>query len=104
MDDSLDSLVLVTIICMTAATYFTRAGGLFIISRITPSPRVRAFLSHVPASILVAIIIPTLVSKGLAEVIAASMAALAAVLTRNLIISMLAGLVTVSLLRNFIFI
>ncbi|MFP4083637.1 MAG: AzlD family protein [Desulfonatronovibrio sp.] len=104
MTDSQDLLVLVTIICMTAATYFTRAGGLFIVSRITPSPRVRAFLNHVPASILVAIIVPTLAGKGPAEIIAASMAALAAVFTRNLIISLLAGLVTVSLLRNFIFI
>jgi uncharacterized membrane protein len=103
MSESQNLTVLLTLAFMAAATYFTRAGGLFIVSRITPSPRFRAFLTHMPSSILVAIIVPTLIGKGPSELIAATMAGLAAILTRNLIISLLSGLIAVSLLRNFVF-
>jgi|GEM_PF-2040464 len=104
MSESQNLTVLLTLTLMAAATYFTRAGGLFIVSRITPSPRFRAFLTHMPSSILVAIIVPTLIGKGPSELIAATMAGLAAILTRNLIISLLSGLIAVSLLRNFVFV
>jgi uncharacterized membrane protein len=103
MPDSQGLVFLLAILGMAAVTYFTRAGGLFVVSRISPSPRLKAFLAHMPSSILVAIIVPTLVGKGPSELIAASVAALAAVFTRNLIISLLSGLITVSLLRNFVF-
>jgi branched-subunit amino acid transport protein len=52
----------------------------------------------------VAIIVPTLIGKGPSELSAATMAGLAAILTRNLIISLLSGLIAVSLLRNFVFV
>lgn len=104
MSDSHNLIVLLTLALMAAATYFTRAGGLFIVSRITPSPRFRAFLTHMPSSILVAIIVPTLIGKGPSELIAATMSGLAAILTRNLIISLLSGLIVVSVLRNFVFV
>lgn len=104
MLDNQGLIFLITIFCMAGATYFTRAGGLFVVSRISPSPRFRAFLSHMPSSILVAIIVPTLVGKGPSELIAAFVAALAAVFTRNLIVSLLSGLITISILRNFVFI
>ncbi|WP_045211297.1 AzlD family protein [Desulfonatronovibrio magnus] len=96
-------LIYVTIFAMALVTYITRSGGLFIVSRISPSPRVRAFLQHMPSSILVAIIIPTLAGKGPSELLAAAAAALAAILTRNLIVSIISGLLAVSILRNFVF-
>lgn len=103
MDDNSFLLILAVISCMAVATYFTRAGGLFIVSRINPTPRFRAFLDHVPSSILVAIIVPTLVGKGPSELVAASITVTAAVITRNIIVSLLCGLVSVSLLRQFVF-
>jgi len=103
MPDHHGLVVLIAIAGMAGATYLTRAGGLFIVSRINPSPRFRAFLSHMPSSILVAIIVPSLAGEGYAEFIAATAAGLAAILTRNLIVSLLSGLITVSLLRNFVF-
>ncbi len=104
MPDNQSLLVFITIFCMAGATYFTRAGGLFIVSRINPSPRFRAFLAHMPSSILVAIIVPNLMGEGASELMAAIIAGLVAVLTRNLILSLLSGLLAVSLLRNFVFI
>ncbi len=103
MPESSYLIIFFTILGMAGVTYFTRVAGLLIISRINPSPRLRAFLDHVPSSILVAIIVPTLADKGPAELSAAVLAALTAIFTRNLIASLLSGLITVSLLRHFIF-
>jgi len=103
MLENLDLLFAVTILLMTLVTYFTRAGGLFVVSRLTPTPRVRAFLNHVPASILVAIIVPSLADKGPAEFISAAVTVAAAACTRNLLLSLLAGLLCVSALRAFVF-
>ncbi len=104
MSDSLELLVIITIVCMAAVTYLTRAGGLFIVSRINPSPGIRAFLTHMPSSILVAIIVPSLAGKGPSEMIAAGVTAIMAVCTRNLVLSLAAGLLTVSLLRHYLFV
>ncbi|WP_028574438.1 AzlD family protein [Desulfonatronovibrio hydrogenovorans] len=103
MPDYSGWIAIAAIIGMAMTTYFTRAGGLFVVSRINPSPRVRCFLSHVPASILVAIIVPTLVDKGPPEIISAALTALVAILTRNLIASLITGLICVSLLRYLVF-
>ncbi|MCA1743650.1 MAG: AzlD domain-containing protein [Desulfovibrionales bacterium] len=103
MPESSYFIIFFTIICMAAVTYFTRVAGLLIVSRINPSPRLRSFLDHMPSSILVAIIVPSLADKGPAELSAAVLSALTAILTRNLIASLLSGLIAVSLLRYFIF-
>ena len=87
---------------MAAATYITRAAGLFLISRVSPTPRVEAFLRHVPASILVAIVVPNLVQGGPAERAAAGITALVAILTRNLIAALFAGVLAVVALRTMI--
>lgn len=87
---------------MAAATYLTRAAGLFLISRVSPTPRVEAFLRHVPASILVAIVVPNLAQGGLAERAAAGITALVAILTRNLIAALFAGVLAVVVLRGMI--
>lgn len=102
MPESSSLIVFIAIMCMAVATYFTRVAGLLIVSRINPSPRLRSFLDHMPSSILVAIIVPTLADKGPAEFLAAVLAALTAIFTRNLIASLLSGLIAVSVLRYFI--
>lgn len=85
---------------MAGATYLTRVAGLFLISRIKPTPRVEAFLRHVPASILVAIIVPNLVKGTVPELSAAAAAALAAALTRNLVAALCVGVAAVVLFRG----
>ncbi|HDQ39872.1 MAG TPA: AzlD domain-containing protein [Desulfonatronum sp.] len=85
---------------MAAATYLTRITGLFLIARVKPTPRVEAFLRHVPASILVAIIVPNLVKGTLSELIAAGFTVVVAVLTRNLVAALCMGVLAVVLLRG----
>ncbi|WP_045221828.1 AzlD family protein [Desulfonatronum thioautotrophicum] len=94
--------VLLVLLGMAAVTYLTRAAGLYLISRVSPTQRVEAFLRHVPASILVAIVIPSLAQGGLAERSAAGITALVAILTRNLIAALIAGVLAVVALRAII--
>lgn len=85
---------------MAGATYLTRVAGLFLISRIRPTPKVEAFLRHVPASILVAIIVPNLVKGTPPELLAAAATAVVAALTRNLVAALCTGVLAVVLLRG----
>lgn len=93
-------MVGLVLFCMAGATYLTRVAGLFLISRIKPTPRVEAFLRHVPASILVAIIVPNLVKGTLPELLAAAATAVVAALTRNLVAALCVGVVAVVLFRG----
>ncbi|TVR01366.1 MAG: AzlD domain-containing protein [Desulfovibrionales bacterium] len=94
-----NSDVLLVLLGMAAVTYLTRAAGLYLICRVSPTPRVEAFLRHVPASILVAIVIPSLAQGSLAERSAAGITALVAILTRNLIAALVGGVLSVVVLR-----
>lgn len=84
---------------MAGATYLTRIAGLFLISRIRPTPRVEAFLRHVPASILVAIIVPNLIKGAPSELLAAGVTAIVAVVSRNLLAALCSGVLAVTLFR-----
>lgn len=85
---------------MAVATYLTRITGLFLIARVKPTPRVEAFLRHVPASILVAIIVPNLVKGSPPELLAAGLTAIVAAWTRSLLAALLAGVLAVVLFRG----
>lgn len=82
------------------AMSLTTFAGLFLISRIRPTPRVEAFLRHVPASILVAIIVPGLVRGSPAELGAAGVTAVVAASTRNLLAGLCSGVLAVLLFRS----
>ena len=68
---SADPKVILTIIGMALATYFTRAAGYWWVRRATPHPRVMASLGAVPGSVLAALIAPVALATGMAETIAA---------------------------------
>ena len=93
-------LALLTILGMALVTYLTRIGGLWLMSRVTLSGRLKAWLEYLPGTILVAIVAPTVLGAGPAEVGAALATLLVAVRTRNVLLSMLAGIVAVLLLRQ----
>lgn len=92
-------LPLVTIVGMAVVTYATRAGGLWLMDRVTPSRRVSAWLRHIPGAVLVALIAPTVVSGGPAEALATGATVLAAWRTGNLLLAMVVGVVCVWGLR-----
>ncbi len=92
-------LSLLAILGMALITYLTRAGGLLLMSRIQFSPRLKAWLSALPGTILVAIVAPTVLSTSFAEAGAALATLLVAARTRNVLLAMLTGVVVVFCLR-----
>ena len=94
-----EALILATIIGMALVTYAARAGGLWLMGFVTPSPRVEAWLRHIPGAVLISIIAPAIFLTSLAQTLAALATLLAAIYTRNILVAMLVGIVAVWLLR-----
>ncbi|UCG13637.1 MAG: AzlD domain-containing protein [Deltaproteobacteria bacterium] len=95
----IDSLALITICGMALMTYITRAGGFWIVSRLSLGKRMEAWLNHIPGAVLTAIVAPALSAGGLAEVVAALATGAVAVRSGNILIAMLVGIVVVCGLR-----
>ena len=68
---NVEPLHLAAIAAMAIATYATRIGGLFLLRFLSVEGRVKAALDALPPAILVAVITPTILTKGPAEAIAA---------------------------------
>ena len=96
---ALDTLTLLTIVLMALATYATRAGGLWLASRLALSERAEAWLDYIPGAILVSIVAPVVLAGGIAEALAALAVILVAWRTGNLPIAMVTGVCAVLLLR-----
>jgi uncharacterized membrane protein len=92
---------LITILAMALATYATRAGGVWMLGRIQPSPRFNAWLRHVPGAVLVAIVTPLVVDGGFPSAAAALATALIAARTNNLLLAIGGGVGLVWLLRTY---
>jgi uncharacterized membrane protein len=87
---------------MALATYATRAGGLWLASRLALSERAEAWLDYIPGAILVSIVAPVVLTGGLAEALAALAVILVASRTGNLPIAMVTGVLAVLLLRTLV--
>ena len=87
------------IVLMALATYATRAGGLWLASRLDLSERAGAWLDQIPGAILVSLVAPTVLTGGPAEALAAVAVVIVAVRTGSLPAAMLVGVVTVVVLR-----
>src|SRR5207253_6148952 len=93
---------LLTILGMALVTYATRAGGLWFMDRVAASPRIDAWLHHIPGAVLISIVVPVALVGGPAEWIASAATALVAARTRNLLLAMAVGVAAVWLLRRFL--
>jgi uncharacterized membrane protein len=93
--------VLLVILGMALVTYATRIGGLLLVSRIQLGRRSEAVLRLLPGTILVAIVAPTVLNGGLAELVAAVAAVLVAARSKSLPLAMAAGVLVVVVLRQW---
>jgi uncharacterized membrane protein len=84
---------------MTVAVYITRAGGYWLIGRITIGPRLRKILDALPGAVIAATIAPLLVHGGLSALAAVVAAFLAMVALRNDFAAVAAGLAAAALTR-----
>ena len=96
---SLDPNTLLAIFGMTAATYFTRVGGLYLMRGVTVRGRLKAAFDALPPAILMAVIAPMILATGIAETLAAAITAGATLMRLPLVVIILIGVVSVVLLR-----
>lgn len=90
----------VTILLMALVTVLTRTGGLWLMGRIKMSPFVSRWLRHLPGSLILAIITPSVLTGNLTEIAAALMVLGAMLATRNFMLSLAVGVGAVYLGRN----
>src|SRR5438093_10750014 len=91
-------LTLITILGMALVTYATRAGGFWLMSLVTPSPRIEAWLRQIPGAVMVSLVAPTVLASSLAETLAALATVLVAARTIYVLLVMGVGCVFVMVL------
>lgn len=97
MNDDIQAYIL--ILALAAATYGTRIGGDLVLSRFKSiHPRVEAALDAVPIAVMTAIVVPMALATGIAETCAVAVT-IASSFRLPTNVSILAGVVTVALLR-----
>lgn len=96
----LDPLTVGTILAMALATYVTKAGGLWVLDRVTISERTEAGLEALPGGIIVAILAPRLVDGDPATWVAAAAVVVVAHRTENVLLSLVVGFLLVLVLRG----
>lgn len=87
---------------MSIVTYATKAGGLWLLSRIEVSERIESGLEILPGTIIISILGPELTSGDPPEWSAAAVVLFVMWRTENVFLSLLSGIGTVLLLRNLV--
>src|SRR5689334_22672419 len=96
----IDPVVFGVIVGMAAITYATRAGGLWLMSRVKPSRRIEAWLRNIPGAIIISIVAPTALTGGPAVALATVATAAVAILRPgSFLLTIVVGAATVWLLR-----
>lgn len=91
---------LVAIILMGIVTYALRAGGYWLMGRVTISPRMEAALAYLPGAVITALVVPSALEAGFPGIIGVGVVALVMWLRPNLLLALLASMATVVVLRN----
>ena len=91
---------LLAILLMALVTYVLRAGGYWLMGRVTLSPRLEQGLTHLPGAVLTALVVPATVQAGVPGGLALVAVALAMRRSGNLFFALVAGVAVVWLLRQ----
>jgi uncharacterized membrane protein len=87
------------IAAMAAATFFCRASGVVLMSRIRITPRVTRALRALPGSIVVATVLPIALQSGPAAIVGLVVGLTTMSMVRHELAALIAGLAAVSLAR-----
>jgi uncharacterized membrane protein len=90
------------ILAMGLVTYATRIGGIVLMSRVTFSPRVEAFLRYLSGSVLVAVVVPPVVETGPAAWLAVAAALASMLASRHTLLSLLVGMASAAIYRAMV--
>ena len=91
---------LLTILLMAVVTYALRAGGYWMMGRVTLSSRMEAGLAYLPGAVITALVVPATISAGVPGV--AGLVVVAIVMRRwnKLFLALVVGIGTVWLTRQ----
>ncbi len=89
----------ITILGMALATYATRTGGLWLVSRFSLSKRAERWLTQLPGAVLISIVAPEVLKSGLQGMLAGLITVLVAWRSGSLLLAMLAGVLAIMGLR-----
>ena len=89
----------IAIAAMAAANYALRAGGVLLSDRLPREGRLARAFARLPGIVLVSLVAPAVVERGLAGTLAALVTLAIGLRTRGLIPAMAGGVATVALLR-----
>jgi len=81
-------------------TYSLRFGGLILADKFPKSGKFKQFMETLPGTILVALVVPEVLSVGIWGVIAATSTALCVWKTKNVFLAMVVGVAIVAISRN----
>lgn len=85
---------------MAVATYITRASGFYVMQMSNRNKNLERWLTHVPGSVLIAMIAPHAVNHGHEELVGFIVTAIVQRATNKILIALFAGVVTVVTLRS----
>ena len=91
----------VTIVLVALGTYGLRLGGLLLASRMPKTGRARRGMDALPGALLFSLVLPNLVGEGIWGMGAGVLTALVAFRTKNLLLSMIAGMAVIFIQRQF---
>lgn len=86
---------------MFAATFITRAGGYWLIGRVTLTPRMRRMLNALPGSIVMSTVMPIVSDGGASAILGIVAAGGMMLLSRSEFLAMVAGVGAAACLRAF---
>lgn len=95
-------MTILAIVLMALVTYATRAGGLWLASRLNLSERAEAWLEQLPGAILVSLVAPAALTNGIPGALAAIAVVLVALRTGSLPAAMVTGVAAIVVLRSFL--
>ena len=93
---------LIIIFLVSIGTYGMRLSGLLLSGKISYEGKIRIFLDYLPPTLLLSFVTPVILKEGLAGIVAFFFIAICMYKTKNIFLSMIVGVVTIAISRNFL--
>lgn len=95
-----DSNILLIIFAVAIGTYFLRVSGLLLSTRLKKLKYVDSLLESIPATLLIALIIPPIIKEGMIGIIASLFVIVVMIKSKNIFLSMSIGVFILYLSRS----
>lgn len=96
--NSFDILIIITFVAI--GTYILRISGLLLCNKLKRFKNLDIFLESIPATLLIALIIPSIIKMGIIGICAAIISIFTMYKTKSVLLSMSIGVFIVAIYRN----